>query len=49
MRGEQARIKGGRGKTLDQVKLMQDNVGKKVSSLGAEWSGRWIEGTAGES
>ncbi|ORY83535.1 hypothetical protein BCR35DRAFT_265213 [Leucosporidium creatinivorum] len=35
LRGEQARIKGGRGKTLDQVKLMQDNVGRKIKDLQA--------------
>lgn len=32
LRADQARLKGGRGKTLDQVKLMQDNVAKKVSA-----------------
>lgn len=31
LRAEQAKIKGGRGKTLDQVKTLQDNLAKKVS------------------
>ncbi|KAM0790077.1 hypothetical protein ACM66B_005405 [Microbotryomycetes sp. NB124-2] len=35
LRAEQARLKGGRGKTLDQVKTMQDNVGKKIKDLQA--------------
>lgn len=30
LRGEQARMKGGRGKTLDQLKNMQDAMNKKV-------------------
>ncbi|KAK4051006.1 multicopy suppressor of BFA (Brefeldin A) [Microbotryomycetes sp. JL201] len=35
LRAEQARLKGGRGKTLDQVKTMQDNVGKRIKDLQA--------------
>ncbi|KAK4050344.1 multicopy suppressor of BFA (Brefeldin A) [Microbotryomycetes sp. JL221] len=35
LRAEQARLKGGRGKTLDQVKTMQDNVGRKIKDLQA--------------
>ncbi|POY76529.1 hypothetical protein BMF94_0370 [Rhodotorula taiwanensis] len=35
LRGEQARIKGGRGKTLDQLKNMQEAMNKKVKDLNA--------------
>ncbi|KAI5475599.1 nuclear segregation protein Bfr1 [Pseudohyphozyma bogoriensis] len=35
LRGDQARIKGGRGKTLDQVKAMQDSVMAKIKELQA--------------
>ncbi|BGP56760.1 hypothetical protein JCM8202_004466 [Rhodotorula sphaerocarpa] len=35
LRGEQARMKGGRGKTLDQLKNMQDAMNKKVKDLNA--------------
>ncbi|KAL8287272.1 hypothetical protein RQP46_003724 [Phenoliferia psychrophenolica] len=35
LRGDQARIKGGRGKTLDQVKAMQEGVAKKIKELQA--------------
>ncbi|GAA5977283.1 hypothetical protein JCM10908_004923 [Rhodotorula pacifica] len=35
LRGEQARMKGGRGKTLDQLKNMQETMNKKVKDLNA--------------
>ncbi|KWU43483.1 hypothetical protein RHOSPDRAFT_19483 [Rhodotorula sp. JG-1b] len=35
LRGEQARMKGGRGKTLDQLKNMQEAMNKKVKDLNA--------------
>lgn len=35
MRGDQARIKGGRGKTLDQVKALQEGLSKKIKELQA--------------
>ena len=34
LRGEQARMKGGRGKTLDQLKNMQEAMNKKVRVSG---------------
>ncbi|GAA6048548.1 hypothetical protein JCM3770_006547 [Rhodotorula araucariae] len=35
LRGEQARLKGGRGKTLDQLKTLQDAMNKKIKDLQA--------------
>ncbi|KAK4703567.1 hypothetical protein P7C70_g2653, partial [Phenoliferia sp. Uapishka_3] len=35
LRGDQARIKGGRGKTMDQVKAMQEGLSKKIKELQA--------------
>lgn len=33
LRGEQARVRGGRGKTMDQVKAMQDALSTKIKEL----------------
>ncbi|BGP41768.1 multicopy suppressor of BFA (Brefeldin A) [Rhodotorula kratochvilovae] len=35
LRGEQARLKGGRGKTLDQLRTLQDAMNKKIKDLQA--------------
>ncbi|GAA5838678.1 hypothetical protein JCM9279_003825 [Rhodotorula babjevae] len=35
LRGEQARLKGGRGKTLDSLKTIQDGMNKKIKDLQA--------------
>ncbi|KPV72426.1 uncharacterized protein RHOBADRAFT_18227, partial [Rhodotorula graminis WP1] len=35
LRGEQARLKGGRGKTLDSLKAIQDGMNKKIKDLQA--------------
>ncbi|GAA6004112.1 hypothetical protein JCM10207_002432 [Rhodosporidiobolus poonsookiae] len=35
LRGEQAQKKGGRGKTLEQLKTLQDNLNKKIKDLQA--------------
>lgn len=39
LRAEQARLKGGRGKTLDQLKALQDALNRKVRG-----AGRWCKG-----